>query len=537
MAYQIETSLTPFWAESKDFVTGRDPLGIQNSSVSIYAALLPGLNNVTDRLRYYGFYCWLLKEIEDQKLTFDSPRAQYNFIRKAEYTLALYMAEYEPAEQGIAGSAYAIRKIKEAKENGTNIVDVATGAEKHKGTIKGSVYWDFTAGILGQYYAGSLQNSYSGLGLISIKERYYFITDAGRQLGIAFGGTISSPAAIQFFNIINAGFIDLAKANILVDFSISRIQADSQEGIFYRDMFFSTDFSLRPDVREQSRFRKDSLLMLLDFLAISNEERAFNYFPESIYKQSGFIGTAHESPASIGWFYYMTCERMHISLEHMFYTILLHIQQGAELVDDTVNTLTSFCMASMSEYYEEFSHDMSLDSLIAILEEEQEINYSEEIRNFQRSSPGDAVVYSLEYFLTTYKNTVQFRSQFVDFANRTQTRDKNGTALDWMLYIEKHKTISVEQFFKRLLLKIINDHLHVAYAKQGSGEQQVHKFLLEDNFLIHINNIDPRFTTPRLRSARNFLRDMKIISFNEIEGYAISEVNADILSSYKQALV
>lgn len=58
MAYTLgETSAKPFWAKSADFIGGRDPLGIQNSSVSVYTRLLPGLNNVTERLRYYGFYC------------------------------------------------------------------------------------------------------------------------------------------------------------------------------------------------------------------------------------------------------------------------------------------------------------------------------------------------------------------------------------------------------------------------------------------------------------------------------------------------
>ena len=75
MAYTYgETIAIPFWAEGRDFIGGRDPLGIQNSSVSIYSTLLPGLNNVTERLRYYGFYCWLLTCMEDRKLSFKTPR-------------------------------------------------------------------------------------------------------------------------------------------------------------------------------------------------------------------------------------------------------------------------------------------------------------------------------------------------------------------------------------------------------------------------------------------------------------------------------
>lgn len=32
---------------------------MQNSSISLYQTFLPGISNVTLRLRYYGFYAWL----------------------------------------------------------------------------------------------------------------------------------------------------------------------------------------------------------------------------------------------------------------------------------------------------------------------------------------------------------------------------------------------------------------------------------------------------------------------------------------------
>ena len=41
MSYNLETYKEPFWAKSGNFVRGRDPLGVQNSSISVYATLLP----------------------------------------------------------------------------------------------------------------------------------------------------------------------------------------------------------------------------------------------------------------------------------------------------------------------------------------------------------------------------------------------------------------------------------------------------------------------------------------------------------------
>ena len=49
---------TPEWTEYRK-KNGLDPLGLQTGSVNIYQRLLPGISNVTLRMRYYGLYAWL----------------------------------------------------------------------------------------------------------------------------------------------------------------------------------------------------------------------------------------------------------------------------------------------------------------------------------------------------------------------------------------------------------------------------------------------------------------------------------------------
>ena len=193
MIFKYQEAAIPFWAEGKDFSSGRDPLGIQNSSVTIYSTLLPGLTNVTNRLRYYGFYCWLLNSMSHRKLNFSIPRDQHNYIRKAEYTLAVYMQYYERAQQDVAGSDYASKHL-------GDIVDIAEGAEKHDTTKKGSVYWDYSSGVLGQYYLGSLQDKYNGMGLVHVEDdRLFSCTEKGKELGLAYGRGISAAAESRLF--------------------------------------------------------------------------------------------------------------------------------------------------------------------------------------------------------------------------------------------------------------------------------------------------------------------------------------------------
>ena len=41
---------------------GLDPLGMQNTSVTLFQHLLPGISNVTLRMRYWALHRWLMAE-------------------------------------------------------------------------------------------------------------------------------------------------------------------------------------------------------------------------------------------------------------------------------------------------------------------------------------------------------------------------------------------------------------------------------------------------------------------------------------------
>ena len=62
--FKLSDITNPFWATNDGFKGGRDPMGIQNSSVATYGKLLPGLTNLTGHIRYYSLYCWLISEYQ-----------------------------------------------------------------------------------------------------------------------------------------------------------------------------------------------------------------------------------------------------------------------------------------------------------------------------------------------------------------------------------------------------------------------------------------------------------------------------------------
>ena len=124
-------------------------MGMLNIGEQVFTMLLPGLNNITERIRYYSFYCWFFgwyaKEIGSK-----NPKELNKYIRRAEYLLALIAAKSNTS--GIAG-------ITEATKNyNVNTVQFSLeeGTGEHKENFE-NTYWKNARGVFGTNYVNSLK--------------------------------------------------------------------------------------------------------------------------------------------------------------------------------------------------------------------------------------------------------------------------------------------------------------------------------------------------------------------------------------------
>jgi hypothetical protein len=90
----------PEWTEYRK-KNGLDLLGMQNTSVALYQRLLPGISNVTLRVRYYGLYAWL-SWVYANRIGDTNPKAE------ALYALT---AQRHGGETGVAGIFWAGEKL------------------------------------------------------------------------------------------------------------------------------------------------------------------------------------------------------------------------------------------------------------------------------------------------------------------------------------------------------------------------------------------------------------------------------------------
>ena len=113
----------PEWTEDRR-KNGRDPLGMQTSSISLYQTFLPGISNVTLRIRYYGLYAWLC-QVYATEISDTNPKTWQRFIRRSEALYAL-VAQRRGNESGVSGIQWAKKTL---QTTSSNPIDFSAAAE------------------------------------------------------------------------------------------------------------------------------------------------------------------------------------------------------------------------------------------------------------------------------------------------------------------------------------------------------------------------------------------------------------------------
>lgn len=513
MAFDTKSYTEPFWAKSADFVRGRDPLGIQNSSIAVYSLLLPGMTNLTLRIRYYGFYLWLLDQYH--QLPSKSPfkqdlTGQYNFIRRAELILSYLMVNKFPEEQSVIGSDFATKNI--AMKPGRTYYDIALGADKFKDTKKGTVYWDFKSGALGQYYVGSLM----GLQLVQESAGYFKRTEKGITLAQAYGQSLSRQTVTLLLQCITTGKLYLPDLENLIELSLNKDIAQNDEGKLYLQLLLDNDGTSKRNTSGAIPLqRKETVQLFLEFLQEFQEPNSWRKFPLALYSNFLIQSGEFEKEAELGWYYYYLNELVHFSMETIFWGMLSEMEKETYSLANFINHISESVIMYEGETF------TSIDKLTVaeVLEKlktitEKAIEYIDDINaNVKNQETIEGITNALFFLLKLYNDNLINIESLQQYAGQYSLFDKNGNALAiFQKHIQNNLQIPFPDFVKNLVRTIINEHTAIAYRKMGNGEKNLLKFLLEDNYLVHIETMTPNFTSPRLKTLYNFAIDLGLIT-------------------------
>jgi hypothetical protein len=503
--YNTESYKEPFWAENSGFMTGRDPLGIQNSSITTYARLLPGMTNLTLKVRYYGFYMWIIREFynKQQGRTDFTHREHWNFIRRGELIIAYLMRQKAPEEQSVIGSNFTSDHENDIDVKG--FYDIHLGADKLKETKKGSVYWDFRSGALGQYYAGAL----STLKLIKTDSQFFQIEERGNQLADAFSKSIDKKVQDKFLEVIENGELSYSDIDFLDSFRLNEIKSNSEEWDKYVEIFLSVDGEGFKDTKgNPTLMRKETIKLLLEYF---NKE-IDNYNERSFIKEQYDLNEANiSSGASFGWYYYYLNEAFHIALEGVFWAILVELDSRPQELESFIDKLKKSVLQVANSKIDKTD---SLDETIISIDNVSISDQLNELYKLHKNIDNASLVLykSTELMLLIYRNIENVRTFIDDFEKQYKVVYQKGKLSENIYnYVEKVLDDNYLNFIGNAVKKIMNDHVTTAYRKMGNGESNLLKFLIEDGIISHIQTMEPRHTSPRLKAIINFLQDLSLV--------------------------
>lgn len=510
MVLQKNAVLAPFLGDRLSFIRGLDPLGLQNTSEATFAYLLPGLNNVTGRIRYYSFYCWLLDTYAADSGSTD-PEVQKRFIRRAELITAL-LARFAGKDIGaIPGTLHAGRMVQERPEGPFDLEEHTFN--KNGGTE--NTYWKYPTGAFGQYYLGALRD----IGLVLERSEgasIYVRTNrkveegiSGEDLAQAFSTGVPTAAQRRFLQVLQSGRMTMADIEALLPhFRMDLVPGHSAEQELLMRLLAHRDYPAQQSETPRTQ-RSQTIKHLLQFAAAHAagvSSRAFTIFA---YQHLG-MSEEREDECLTGWYYYQLNEYWQFGCLAAFNGALHYLENlvGPDWISVTVylDQLVRGMEAILFKQYVTRASELPLGHLLNLLNEDEEtwVAHIGKTEGLEQAISG---------FLLAMKVCWANQAQLARLKNFANRRDiaRNGDVVTWAMRLPGHVNQPLRTFMRDFFWKhILQRHQLVALRKMTAG-QSSQKFIIEDQKIRLLETFRPTFTGPRISNLIGFLHDLHVL--------------------------
>lgn len=501
MPYNDAEAIIPFWAEYPKEASGRDPLAIQNSSVVIYANLIVGITNVTNRIRYMSFYCWLFDTISHKMLNPNDHVEQRLYLRRAELLLAYIMVKNYPEVTGISGTNYASKRL-------NKIIDLKEGAHLRKKN-EPEVYWAFGMGVFGQYYAGAVRDldlMYHPQGEINV----YVITEKGQKLAQAFANNIPVGEIDLFLKSIFDGKIEEENLLELTSFALHRIPNKSQEQKLFRKILLSEDY--KSDY--PTHHRRETIHLLLQLLKKNPDGVEFltTAFLKNNYEQHAHVEILEDDTAT-AWYLYEINELLHVAFEHFHAAFQYSLEQFPTEMSGVLELLQE-TTANVFKTEDIDPDKITVHELSESIEWERVNEYFNFMVDACKKDWGLCLNNAIKTILSVYKQCKKQKDQLFKLAKSpVNNYERPGYAIEMFVeLVDSKMTLTLSEYTKKLLLQAINQHMFSSYQKSRIGQALVHNYMIEDNMAWRLRETSPGRTTPRLDNAIQYMADTGLVT-------------------------
>lgn len=486
-------SYAPFMGDNKPLSVGLNPLGIRTASEQLFTTLLPGLNVVTLRIRYYSFYCWLLKSFYAKRTEAKKADLQRH-IRMSELLMALIHAQ-----SNFSGGVPGITRASEIIGKGEDVIDFNEDAMPKGEPVGG--YWKGSYGAFGTYYAASLQEM-SIIRPIIDNTNLYNVTSktedyiSGEDLADAFAESVGTEMGNLFEACAHNGVVTRKQLEEMEPVFQSHNLPENKECALLLDMLLQND---KPYILKESKLRKDSLRLLLGYLyecPVDNfSELAFAKYVYDKYNK----GT-EDSLAAVGWYaYYLNDSRQYEAL-NIFDVLLKRLHESKSPGQwENIEKLTS-------ELAGDVCHNLNADNR----------TMKNLLSNWESIiEPEEEMTHAFYVILDNYRRNPKYK----DCKSRIRQffRNVSNDALDAFDSIERSVDEMVFDYVKRYLTEnIIYNHYSESMRKYSQNGIPTQKLTIENGYVRGIATYSATHSSPRIDTLRNYATDLGLISGNKI---------------------
>lgn len=505
----------PQWTEKAE-KRGLDPLGMQTTSVALYQELVPGISNVTLRMRYYGFYAWLAwryaRDVGDT-----SVERWCLYLRRAEALYAL-VAVHSGGEHGVAGVDWANRALASAGAD----ITYRPATDRGDGEPQ---YLKQKFGAFGAAYGSQLVDI-GVLELVPGHEVPVPTRDIGDKLADAFQSAIGA-AADSFLASARAGAISKAALSTLVTMMPSHIATDGHE----RDLYEKLLLAGTHGQTARAKSRRRSLRLVLRVAkgkggSVKSDTLRWSLYASQCTAITNFATLdAEEDKQRFAWAVYQANDLLHLSYETVLKLALDILSDSATgmpfgvLVAQTVSRLKLALEQTDAQSWSELCNSLPLaDDPESDADPMSEFSLQ---RSVLRSGRPGAVASEDSARCAIVLLAVLHRryGRLLDRVARELPVLVQGEPVRSLVtelrFLDAHEAEPLQELLTRIVeQRVLDRHVWVAIQKfRGSGD---YTFLFEsDDGRVRFRQGDgPVLTAPRLSSAITFLEDIYLLGAN-----------------------
>lgn len=541
--------VTTTWVKRPYTTTGQDHLAARTVNERIYATLMPGVTNVTDRARYLSFYPWLLRTVETRGLSTSAEDVRV-LLRRAECLLTLVSVVHaadagdddgRKHDDGLVGrntlTAVARRAIDGER---VRLSDYA-----HDRTAGEGRYFKNKDGGLGQYYFGPMND----LGILQrdLGSGVLFgYTKDGLLLAEALAESVNGGA---FFDALAADEFGVDTLRALAPFCACQCSEASSERASLRDRLLpaTADAALALDARRRST--------LLLWLAMAQERSTTGEtLDEAVFRAACYTGalvpgTAWQVPAPLaetlaGWRSYQRGELLSVAAQALLWltatTLGLNLGGVARNAGSLVDAVCDALGPAVAEFPATMGETMaqagaSLPHLASWDDDGHEQRLVFQILNEARGeapSPADRVAVAnsvLRLLLALvcrpaqgagYDSGLNISAAYLaDYSVNLRALDAAATN-EW-------QSLRTDRWLRWLVERwAVQQHLTVALRKLRAQRNDTFRFRPQDEGLVYAGwtpTLTPTYSSPRFRQTMQMLHDIGLVKPGNDGGFVPTE--------------